>query len=77
MSAGSRPRRIAATELDVLVGDLNAPIDAPELEPLGTSTDAFAEPVGDSARHSTDDAQAIDHVLVRRGSVVSAGARRA
>jgi len=53
----------------ILVGDLNAAIDAPELEPLSGWTDAFAEPRGDDLRISTDDGWRIDQVLVRGASV--------
>jgi len=53
----------------VLVGDLNAPIEAPELAPLAAWTDGFAEPPGDQARTSTDDGWRIDHVLARGASV--------
>ncbi len=53
----------------VLVGDLNAPIDAPELAPLASWTDGFAEPPGDFARVSTDDGWKIDQVLARDASV--------
>jgi endonuclease/exonuclease/phosphatase family metal-dependent hydrolase len=53
----------------VLIGDLNAAIDAPELAPLTSWTDAFAEPPGDPARISTDDGWRIDQVLVRGASV--------
>ena len=53
----------------VLLGDLNAAIDAPELAPLSSWTDAFAEPPGDDARISTDDGLRIDHVLARGASV--------
>jgi endonuclease/exonuclease/phosphatase family metal-dependent hydrolase len=49
----------------LLLGDLNAPIEAAELEPLARWTDAFAEPPGDPARVSTDDGWRIDHVLAR------------
>jgi endonuclease/exonuclease/phosphatase family metal-dependent hydrolase len=52
----------------VVTGDLNAPVDAPALEPLaGTLTDAFAAtgtPVGDPARRSCGPFP-LDHVLVR------------
>lgn len=52
----------------VVTGDLNAPIDAPALEPLATSlTDAFAAtgtPTGDPARISCGP-WPLDHVLVR------------
>jgi len=49
----------------LLVGDLNAPIDALELAPFAGWTDAFTEPAGDPARISTDDGWRIDHVLAR------------
>ena len=55
----------------VLLGDLNAPIDASELEPLSAWTDAFVEPAGDPARISTEDGWRIDQVLVRGASVSS------
>ena len=53
----------------VLLGDLNAPIEAPELAPLTKWTDGFAEPPGDAARVSTDDGWRIDHVLAHGASV--------
>jgi endonuclease/exonuclease/phosphatase family metal-dependent hydrolase len=57
----------------VLLGDLNAPIEAPELAPLAAPwRDAFAEPPGAAARISTDDGWRIDHVLVRGASAHSA-----
>jgi endonuclease/exonuclease/phosphatase family metal-dependent hydrolase len=52
----------------VLLGDLNAAIDAPELAPFARWTDAFAEPPGDPARVTTDDGYRIDQVLVRGAS---------
>lgn len=55
----------------VLLGDLNAAIDAPELAAFAAWTDAFAEPAGDPARVSTDDGYRIDHVLVRGATVVA------
>lgn len=58
----------------LLLGDLNAAIDAPELAPFEDWTDAFAEPADDPARISTDDGWRIDQVLVR-GATVSSGAR--
>jgi endonuclease/exonuclease/phosphatase family metal-dependent hydrolase len=57
----------------LLLGDLNAAIDAPELAPFAGWTDAFAEPAGDAARISTDDGLPIDHVLGR--GVAARGAR--
>jgi len=53
----------------LLLADLNAEIDAPELEPFAGWTDGFAEPPGDPARISTDDGMRIDHVLARGASV--------
>ena len=53
----------------LLVGDLNAAIEAPDLGPLAAWTDGFAEPAGDPARISTDDGWRIDHVLARDASV--------
>jgi len=53
----------------LLLGDLNAAIDAPELAPLAGWSDAFAEPPGDPARISTDDGWRIDQVLARGASV--------
>ncbi len=53
----------------LLLGDLNARIDAPELAPLEGWTDGFAEPHGDAVRASTDDDMLIDQVLVRGAAV--------
>ena len=53
----------------LLLADLNAAIDAPELAPLSAWTDGFQEPAGDAARMSTDDGARIDHVLTRGASV--------
>ncbi|HEY8169878.1 MAG TPA: endonuclease/exonuclease/phosphatase family protein [Candidatus Limnocylindria bacterium] len=53
----------------LLLGDLNAAIDAPELAPLTGWTDAFEQPAGDPARNSTDDGWRIDQVLARDASV--------
>jgi endonuclease/exonuclease/phosphatase family metal-dependent hydrolase len=53
----------------LLLGDLNAPIEAPELAPLAGWTDGFAAVPGDAARISTDDGARIDHVLAREASV--------
>jgi endonuclease/exonuclease/phosphatase family metal-dependent hydrolase len=49
----------------LLLGDLNAAIDAPELEPFSTWADAFAESAGDPARVSTDEGWPIDQLLGR------------
>jgi endonuclease/exonuclease/phosphatase family metal-dependent hydrolase len=56
----------------LLLGDLNAAIEAPELAPLASWTDAFGEPPGDLARVTTDDGYRIDHVLVRGASAAPA-----
>jgi len=53
----------------LLLGDLNAEIDAPELTSFAAWTDGFSEPPGDRARISTDDGMRIDHVLARGSSV--------
>jgi endonuclease/exonuclease/phosphatase family metal-dependent hydrolase len=53
----------------LFLGDLNAPIEAPELSPLSSWADGFAEPPGDPARASTDDGHRIDHVLTRGAAV--------
>ena len=53
----------------LLLGDLNAVIDAAELGAFATWTDAFAEPPGDAARVTTEDGYRIDHLLVRGASV--------
>jgi endonuclease/exonuclease/phosphatase family metal-dependent hydrolase len=55
----------------LLLGDLNAAIEADELAPFAAWTDGFAEPAGDPARVSTDDGYRIDHVLARGASVTS------
>jgi endonuclease/exonuclease/phosphatase family metal-dependent hydrolase len=57
----------------IVIGDFNAPVDAPELEPLDAMTDAFTAggtPVGD-ARRLTCGSQPIDHVRVRGLTVAS------
>ncbi|HYI66781.1 MAG TPA: endonuclease/exonuclease/phosphatase family protein [Candidatus Limnocylindrales bacterium] len=53
----------------VLLGDLNASIESPELAPLRSWTDGFAAAVDDAARISTDDGMRIDQVLARGASV--------
>ena len=53
----------------VLLGDLNASIESPELAPFAGWADGFAEPAGDRARITTDDGARIDHVLARGASV--------
>lgn len=64
-------RALAATGAEIVLGDLNSPIDGPELAPFATWTDAFAAagiPVGDPRRVTTDDGWPIDQVLLRPGS---------
>jgi endonuclease/exonuclease/phosphatase family metal-dependent hydrolase len=53
----------------LLLGDLNAAIDSPELAPFARWTDGFEAPAGDSSRVSTDDGLAIDQVLAGGASV--------
>jgi endonuclease/exonuclease/phosphatase family metal-dependent hydrolase len=57
----------------VLAGDLNAPIESNELEPVRTAFadafDAVGLPPGDPRRKSVDEGRAIDHILVRGTSV--------
>jgi endonuclease/exonuclease/phosphatase family metal-dependent hydrolase len=60
----------------LLLGDLNAPIEAPELAPLASWTDGFEAPPGDPGRISTDDGWLIDQVLARGASVHGCGVLR-
>lgn len=53
----------------LLLGDLNAPINAAELEPLAAWTDGFGAEPDDAVRISTDDGARIDQVLARGASV--------
>ncbi len=53
----------------LLLGDLNAAIEALELRPFEPWTDGFDVPPGDDARISTDDGYRIDQLLVRGASV--------
>lgn len=53
----------------LLLGDLNAAIEAAELAPFRPWTDGFVVSPGDPARVSTHDGLRIDHVLVRGASV--------
>jgi endonuclease/exonuclease/phosphatase family metal-dependent hydrolase len=53
----------------LLIGDLNAAIDAPELAPLADWTDGFTAQRGSPARVTTDDGWAIDQVLARGASL--------
>jgi endonuclease/exonuclease/phosphatase family metal-dependent hydrolase len=68
LQAGATAKAFDGAPSAVLLGDLNAPIGAPELAPLAAWTDAFVEPAGDPARVTTDDGYRIDQVLVRAAS---------
>jgi len=69
LQAGAAVAAFGGASPALLLGDLNAPIEAAELAPLAGWTDAFGEPPGDPARISTEDAWRIDHVLARGASV--------
>ncbi|MGI8659246.1 MAG: endonuclease/exonuclease/phosphatase family protein [Candidatus Limnocylindria bacterium] len=75
---GSGERRLQAEVVEasfgdaspaLLLGDLNARIDAPELAAVAGWTDGFTAPCGDASRMSTDDDMLIDQVLVRGATV--------
>jgi endonuclease/exonuclease/phosphatase family metal-dependent hydrolase len=53
----------------LLLGDLNASIESPELTVFSRWADGFAHPAGDPTRISTDSGMRIDHVLARGASV--------
>ena len=53
----------------LLLGDLNAAVESPELAPFAGWTDGFDVPGGDDLRISTDDGLPIDQVLARGASV--------
>jgi len=53
----------------VLLADLNARVDAPELVPLASWNDGFSVAADDPARISTDDGMSIDQLLTRGASV--------
>lgn len=72
LQAAAIAEAVAGTSTAVILADLNAPIEAPELAAFGEWTDGFAEagiPAGDDRRVSTDDAFRIDHVLARGARV--------
>jgi len=69
LQADATVAAFGAAPAAVLLGDLNAAIDAPELEPFAGWTDGFSEPPGDRARITTDDGARIDQVLARGASV--------
>jgi endonuclease/exonuclease/phosphatase family metal-dependent hydrolase len=63
-------RALAAAGPDLVLGDLNSPLDEPAMDSFAAWTDAFAAvgvPIGDDRRRSTDDGWAIDQVLLRPG----------
>lgn len=53
----------------LVLGDLNAAVEAPELAPFASWTDGFVESPGDPARISTDDGWRIDQVLSTGASI--------
>ena len=79
VGAGERALQAAATAATMggdrpalLLGDLNAAIESPDLAPFGGWVDGFAAagiPPADERRISTDDGWRIDHVLARGASV--------
>ena len=76
IGSGERLLQARATEAafgdaspGLLLGDLNAAIESPELAPLAAWTDGFSVAADDPARVSTDDGMRIDQVLVRGASV--------
>jgi endonuclease/exonuclease/phosphatase family metal-dependent hydrolase len=76
LQAAATVRAFDADAPAVLLGDLNAAIEAPELAPFASWSDGFTEPPGDSARISTDDGYRIDQVLARGASVTRCRVRR-
>ena len=69
LQAEATVRAFGDTAPAVLLGDLNAAVDAAELRPFESWTDGFVVPVGDHARISTDDGYRIDQLFVRGASV--------
>lgn len=64
---GLQARALAASDAELVLADMNAAVDDPELEPFAGWTDAFAAAGigrGDVRRRSTDDGFAIDQVLL-------------
>lgn len=74
VGAGERllqARALAHTDADLVLGDLNSPLDHPAMSPFTDWTDAFAATgvaIGDDRRSSTDDGWPIDQVLLRPGA---------
>ena len=72
LQAAATTAALAANRPALVLGDLNAPIEAPELAAFSAWGDGFAAagiPPGDERRVSTDDGFRIDHVLARGVSV--------
>ena len=72
LQAAAVVESVGASSAAVVLADLNAPIEAPELAAFAAWTDGFAVagiPPGDERRVSTDDGFRIDHVLTRGVSV--------
>lgn len=75
IGSGERALQVAATidafegrDVSLLLGDLNARVEAPELAALADWVDGFdaaGVPPGDERRISTDDGWRIDHILAR------------
>jgi endonuclease/exonuclease/phosphatase family metal-dependent hydrolase len=69
LQAGAVAEQLRAVPVGVALGDLNAPIESRELEPLRQFDDAFdaaGVPAGDERRQSMDEPDArIDHILLR------------
>lgn len=65
---GLQAGALANAGADLVLGDLNSPLDQPAMAPFSDWTDAFAAvgiPLGDARRRSTDDGWPIDQVLLR------------
>lgn len=72
LQAAATAAALAGDRPALVLGDLNAPIESPELAAFGAWVDGFAAagiPPGDERRVSTDDGWPIDHVLARGASV--------
>lgn len=69
MQAEATAASFATDRPALLLGDLNAAIESPELAPFANWTDAFESPARDETRISTDEGFRIDQVLARGASV--------
>jgi endonuclease/exonuclease/phosphatase family metal-dependent hydrolase len=65
LQADATVKAFGDAEPALLLGDLNAPIESPELVPLAGWVDGFEGAPDDPARISTDDGYRIDHALGR------------